>query len=298
MNTPEKKDVLVIANPVAGSCSMDALKAYLDQAAQKTERRYELYETNGKDNLHEVIEKALQQGIELFVAAGGDGTVSAVASELMGKDKILAIIPAGTANLLAKALQIPLDIETACLLAFEAKKTRAIDSLKTHQKNFFSHISMGAYSRIAERTPSKAKRLFGRLAYTWSGLLIFWKARTWKFDLNLDGNNFTSRASTIMIANVGELGAQGLKWGHEIFPDDGVIDICLIKARTFGDYLLLAWDFFVGNHRKSPLTTYYQATRYIKIIGPPHLPVRGDGEIITEGSIEIEICKNALKIAH
>ncbi|MFW7377222.1 MAG: diacylglycerol/lipid kinase family protein [Oligoflexus sp.] len=297
MNSVEQKcDVYVIANPVAGSCHLESLKECLHESAKAYDKSYELYETKGHDNFQVIIEKALEKGAELFIVAGGDGTVSAVASAIVGTDKKLAIIPAGTANLLAKSLQIPQDIREACQLAFSSNKSVKIDSLGTANRSFFSHISMGAYSRIAERTPPKAKKLVGRLAYIWSGFIVFCQAHLWKFHLNIDNRRFALKASTIMIANVGELGASNLKWGTNIHPDDGVVNVCVIKAKTITDYLSIAKSFLLHQPKPTELAEYYLARKSIKITGPSHLPVRGDGEVIAKGSLEATIHHHALQV--
>lgn len=290
--------IYVIANPMAGSISMEKLKDCLNETAARCCVSYELYETKAKDNFQNIVDEAIAKGVSRFVVVGGDGTVSAVASALIDKDRALAIIPAGTANLLAKSLQIPLEMEKACHLAITSSNTIDIDALETNERNFFSHISVGAYSWIAEKTPANAKKLLGRLAYIWSGIIVFFKGRAWQFQLEIDDKHFEVKASTIMIANVGELGARQLKWGAHIYPNDGIVDICVINAKTASDYLVLLKDFLLGQPRKSSMTRYFKAQRHIKVSGPAHLPIRGDGEIITNGTVEAKIFPKALKVVY
>ena len=77
---------------------------------------FEIYESKKEDDLGNVVLARLKDGFDLVVAAGGDGTVSDVIYGLVGTPIPLGIIPAGTANLLAQELKVPLSLEDAIAL--------------------------------------------------------------------------------------------------------------------------------------------------------------------------------------
>ncbi len=293
---PDNSRLFVILNPVAGSSKAEFIKEVLKQQCENLGKHYEIYETTGKEHLPTIVRQALAKGYKMIAAAGGDGTASIVASALMQQEIPLAIIPVGTANLLARELNIPLDVEAACQLAVSGGAIRKLDAMQMGDHVLLSHISMGAYSLIAERTTITAKRYFRQLAYVWNALAELIGTRAWRFKLNLDGREQRVKAAFIMIANVGAMGAYSLRWGADIKPDDGEVDICIVRARTLTHYISFMWHILRQRHKHSPHTHYMRAKKYIKISTHKNLPVRGDGEIVGHSSAEIKIIPRAIQV--
>lgn len=293
---PDNSRLFIILNPVAGSCKAEFIKQVLKQQCENLGKQYEIYETTGKEHLPTIVRQALAKGYKMIAAAGGDGTASIVASALMHQEVSLAIIPVGTANLLARELNIPLEVEAACQLAVSGGAIRKLDVMQMGDQVLLSHISIGAYSLIAERTSITAKRYFRQLAYIWSALAELIGTRGWRFNLNLDGQQQRIKAAFIMIANVGAMGAYSLRWGANIKPDDGEVDICIVRARTLTHYISFIWHILLRRHKQSPHTRYMRARKYIKISTRKDLPVRGDGEIVGRSSAEIQIIPRAIQM--
>ena len=293
---PVQRRAFVVLNPIAGSCSAAEVREILEREFADSGGACDIYETTGQENLAAVIDEALGRGYDLIVAAGGDGTVSNVANRVLDSDVTLGILPVGTANLLARELNIPLEVEAACQILATSECTRNIDAMRVGDQVFISHVSLGVYSKIAERTSAAAKRYFRQIAYIWNALPELIGKRAWRFNIEVDGHKHRFRASFIMIANVGGVGAGELRWGPDIAPDDGRLDICIIRARTFTDYFLFIWHVILNRHRKAPKTTYLQARKSIKVSTRKRLPVRGDGEIVGQSHITIEIVPHGLRI--
>ena len=288
--------LFLILNPVAGSCSAERVRFTLKQYCEQHDVGYEIYETTGKEHLPSIVRQAREEDYSVIVAAGGDGTASMVAGELIHSPIPLGIIPVGTANLLARELAIPLDLESACQLVVTGGAIRKIDAMRVGRQVLISHISLGSYSRIAERTSVEAKRRFRQLAYIWNGIAEFIGTRVWRFDLVVDGQRQRIKAAFIMIANVGAMGAATLRWGEEVKPDDGKVDICIVRTRGLLHYSSFLWHALRGRHKESPHTDYLWAKKNIKVTAKKNLPVRGDGEIIGRSSVEIEIIPRAVPI--
>jgi YegS/Rv2252/BmrU family lipid kinase len=288
--------IFIVLNPVAGGCEAEHVKQTLKQHCDTLGIACEIYETTGKEHLPAIVRQAREQGYKVIIAAGGDGTVSAVASELVHSPVSLGIIPVGTANLLARELNIPLEVEAACRLAVKGRAIRKIDAMQTGNQILFSHISLGSYSRIAERTSTAAKRYFRQLAYVWSALAELIGTYRWRFNLIIDDRQYRFKAAFIMIANVGAMGASYLRWGPNIKPDDGQVDICIVRARTLIHYLSFMWHILLGHRKQSPHTRYLHARKSIKAKTKRSLPVRGDGEIIGRSSVEIQIIPQAIRV--
>jgi YegS/Rv2252/BmrU family lipid kinase len=292
----DNSPLFIVLNPVAGSCKVELVREILKYQCEERGRDYAIYETTGTEHLSSIVRQALTEGYKTVAAAGGDGTASAVASQLLQHDIPLGIIPVGTANLLARELNIPLELEAACQLVVNGGAIRKLDAMRIGEHILISHISMGAYSFIAERTSITAKRYFRQLAYIWNGLTELIGTRTWRFDLIIDGRKQRVKAAFIMIANVGAMGAYSMRWGADVKPDDGEIDICIVRAQTLSHYLSFMWHILRQRHKQFPHISYMRAKEYIKISTKKNVPVRGDGEIIGQSSAEIEIIPSAIEV--
>lgn len=288
--------LFAVINPVAGSCAAAIVQQALRQACTEAKLRYEDYLTTGNDDLASVIQQALDNGHQRIVAAGGDGTVAAVASVLLHGNIPMAILPVGTANLLARELDIPLVLETACSIAASSPTQRHFDTMQIGKQLFLSHISLGVYSKITEKTTPMAKRYFRQIAYIWNAIPELFSKHSWRFELEVDGKRSFPRASFIMIANVGEVGAGELRWGPDIEPDDGKVNICIVRARSWRDYLLLAWHVILNRHKEAPKVSYLEARQSIRIATRKQVPVRGDGEIVGKLPVSIKILPGSLSI--
>ncbi len=135
-----------------------------------------------------VVGQVVEAGYQRIVAAGGEGTVSAVADALAGTQVPMGILPVGTGNLLARDLQLPLELsEAAALLADPDATSRSIDAMQVNGRTYISHISLGVYSQIIRQTTPEQKRRFGRIAYIWAALKEISRYPTWRFELEVDG---------------------------------------------------------------------------------------------------------------
>ncbi|MDQ2693901.1 MAG: diacylglycerol kinase family lipid kinase [Pseudomonadota bacterium] len=294
--TPVQQRLFVALNPVAGSCTAADVRQALEAACSETGVDLEIYETTGQEDLPALVRQALARGCTRIVAAGGDGTVAAAVTALLNTGVPLAILPVGTANLVARELNVPLELNAACRLACSGGALRAIDAMEVGERVFISHISLGTYSRIAERTSALAKRRFRQLAYIWNAIPELLGGRSWRFRLMIDGRPHRVRAAFVMVANVGTVGAAWLRWGPDIQPDDGRIDICVVRARTLLEYLSLMWYTLLHRHREYKKASYLIARERITIFTKRRLPVRGDGEVIGHGSVEIRIIPRGVRI--
>jgi diacylglycerol kinase family enzyme len=242
------------------------------------------------------VKSIVQQNPACLVVAGGDGTVGAVAAGLVGTAIPLAILPVGTANLIAHELNLPTDLETACQLAFAGQRTRPLDAMQVDDQLLFTRISLGTYSKITENTSPEAKKRFRQLAYVWNAVPELLGGHRWRFTIELDGKAIITRAAFIMIANVGTVGAGSLRWGPDIKPDDGRIDVCIVHARTLLDHLVMLWHVLRHRHRDAEVVDYYQVTNRLRIAPHKRVPIRGDGESLKRENLDIAVIAGAVNV--
>jgi diacylglycerol kinase family enzyme len=123
--------VFVVLNPVAGTSAPTDVRQTLETLFTEHRRQCSVYETSGDDDaLTAKLEQARQEGYDLVVAAGGDGTVSLVANNLVGSDIPLGILPVGTANVLALELGIPQTLEQVAALFIGEHQVRELDVMR------------------------------------------------------------------------------------------------------------------------------------------------------------------------
>ncbi len=175
---------------------------------------------------------------------GGDGTVREVCAELAGTGIPIGIIPAGTGNLLARNLAVPLYIRAAIDVALTGQD-RAIDMVAVsgdgiEDSHFMVMAGMGFDAAIMEGVNEDIKKRVGWLAYVLSGLKSIMFPAV-KVEISVDGGEPTThRARTVVVGNVGFLQA-GMPLLPDAAIDDGTLDVVILHPRNFLSWIPLAW---------------------------------------------------------
>ncbi|WP_308799398.1 diacylglycerol/lipid kinase family protein [Agromyces silvae] len=198
------------------------------------------YETGSEDFGAHAAEEALAKSPTVVIVAGGDGTVRAVAETLVESGTPLALVPAGTGNLLARNLRLSLtDIDGAVAAAF-AGVTRPVDiavadledehsARRTHV--FLVMAGIGLDAEMAANTSATAKKRLGWLAYVNPIARSVIANRLFHLDYRIDGGHTRStRAHTVIVGNCGTLTGNML-----LIPtakvDDGLLDVVMLRPK-------------------------------------------------------------------
>lgn len=290
----------VVLNPKSGTCSEKDVRDSVGAWSHAGGPSADVWCVDEDGELTEVLREAIERGADLIVAAGGDGTVSAVAGALISLDVDLplGILPLGTANVLARELGLPVDLASACRVMIEPGAFKAVDAMKVKDRYVFTQVGVGIDALMIRDTPDENKRRFGRVAYLWTAFTRLLGFQPRRFLLDVDGSSRTIRASQIIVANSGTLGQPPLRWGPNIRPDDGAVDVGIVRARTLWDYVRLAWHVLRHDHESDPNVRYWicrEATT-ITNAGKQPLPVQGDGEIVGETPVTIQVVPRAVKV--
>lgn len=224
------------------------------------------------------LRKCVRQGADLVLVWGGDGTVQRCIDTLVKADagaKLeLAIIPAGTANLLAKNLGIPQDMRKAVDIALHGSR-RKLDIGRINGEHFAVMAGTG-FDALMIRDASKGlKDHIGQAAYIWTGLKNL-RNKSTRARITVDGKRwFKGRASCVLIGNVGTL-LGGVQAFPEAEPTDGVLEIGVVQAESGWDWVKVLARTAVGDADKSPLVSTGRGRKIeIKLSGK--LPYQLDG---------------------
>jgi diacylglycerol kinase family enzyme len=220
--------------------------------------------------------QAVQAGADVVFACGGDGTVAACASELAGTDTALAVVPAGTGNLLAANLKLPAHPADAVTAALRGHRRR-LDVGEVEGRCFTVMAGMGFDAQLLRDTPETLKATLGWAAYVIAAARHLCEAPM-QVTISLDGAPpFTRRARSVLVGNVGELRG-GLRLLPDARPDDGLLDVAVLMPPRRRNWLPLAWS-LIRHRPTAPLMETFQV-KQVEIVSDQQQPREFDGDLI------------------
>jgi YegS/Rv2252/BmrU family lipid kinase len=195
--------------------------------------------------------RALDKGADLLFIYGGDGTVQRCVDAVAGKAVDLAILPAGTANLLARNLEIPIDLEGAVDVGLNGDR-RSLDVGVLNGERFAVMAGVGFDAVTMRDADGELKGRFGRVAYVWTGIRAT-HMRSRKVRIELDGEPwFKGRASCVLLGQMGSLGS-GIVAFPDALPDDGLLEVGVVTAENTLQWARVLSRLVVDDAKNSPL---------------------------------------------
>ncbi len=277
--------VAVVLNP-AKVGPVEEFKSKVRAVSEKQDWTEPLwFETTIEDPGYGQATAALEAGVDLIIAAGGDGTVRAVCEEAARTGVAVGIVPHGTGNLLARNLGVPLNTRDALEAAFGGQD-KAID-LATYRTDgdvdtvFLVMAGLGMDAMIMTGVDDRLKEKVGWAAYFVSGVKAL-RFPGMKVEITVDdGEPRKFRARTVVIGNVGFL--QG---GIPLLPDaridDGKLDVVVLAPRRFLGWLGIVWRVVTRRKRTNDRLDRFTGSRvHLKASSPT--PMQLDGDPVGEG---------------
>lgn len=256
-------------------------------------------ETAGPGNAGEIASLAVADGCRMVVVAGGDGTINEAVQSLVGSEAVLGILPVGTANVLARELQIPLNpIEATKVLVHG--RARPIDlgiiTLEGKKPRYFCEmVGIGFDAALMHGILPEVKVVLGKGAYLLSAVSTSFTHKPTRMRMTIDGKRASRLVYMFVIANTGLYGADFLKITPDAEVDDGMLTCTLFRSHSFWK----AWWHFLGVaigrvHEMSDIERF--DCRRIEIRGGKPTPIQVDGDLAGTTPATIEIAPRALRV--
>jgi YegS/Rv2252/BmrU family lipid kinase len=207
----------------------------------------------------EQVEDLVDRGVDLLFVWGGDGTVQRAVDALAGRPVTLAILPAGTANLLATNLGLPDDLETCVRIGLHGPR-RTLDVGKINGEHFAVMAGAGL-DALMIRDADGLKDAVGRLAYVWTGVKNV-RLKPVPMKIDVDGAPwFRDAATCVLVGNVGDV-LGGLSVFPEARPDDGRLQIGVVTADGAMDWARTLGRAISGDVGASPFVQTTSGTSF------------------------------------
>jgi YegS/Rv2252/BmrU family lipid kinase len=244
--------------------------------------------------------RAAKDKVDVVVAVGGDGAVLQVVNAIADSEVALGIVPMGTGNLLAGNLRIPKRLDRAVDVIVNGRRRRidlgsVIVDGKTH--DFAVACGVGFDALVMKATRNAQKRRWGKLAYVANAIGQGRHVRHVTHEITLDGVHSTMQASQVFIANFGRMWPL-IKPRREIEPDDGLLDVIVVRASGPLAGLLAGWEALRQRHLgKSRAGHVFRArAREVRIESRPARLVETDGSVVGRTPITASIRPEALTV--
>lgn len=243
------------------------------------------------------LEEAAASDNEIVLVAGGDGTISAAAGVLMNTDKALAVLPAGTMNLFARSLGIPLDLDEA-VAAFAHGREARVDVASANGRPFVHQYSIGMHPHVIEQRERMkfGSKLGKRWASAKAAITTFLNPPRVRIALEMETGEILARTSSVSVTN--NLYREGtLPYAEN--PAGGVLGIYITKARRRRDLFWFFVNMAVGRWRANDQVEIHQTEDVTLKMRSRYKRFKCaiDGELCPlEGETRLEIHKGALKV--
>jgi YegS/Rv2252/BmrU family lipid kinase len=273
---------LVITNPAAARTDPLAVSAVMN-TLRGAGWQAEVLATGGPGDARLLAEYGVADGVDVVAVFGGDGTTMQAAAALVGTDVALGVIPGGTGNLLAGNLRIPASPARAAR-ALVSARPKPFDLGRMERPGGVQYFAVacgaGYDARVMAGTLSEHKQRWGMAAYVATTLRLISDIRNTVHSITIDGVEYEANAAMVLVANCGEVIPPFVRLGPGITPDDGLLDVVVVRANSFSQSVRAVWELL----RVTPGTlgdagyVGHARGREVRVETDPIQPVQLDGE--------------------
>jgi diacylglycerol kinase (ATP) len=271
------KRARLIYNPTSGR---EEMRKRLPEILQQLERggiETSTHATIGEGDATLAAADAVERGFDMIIAAGGDGTIYEVINGMAEKyyRPQLGILPLGTTNDFARALNIPRSWEGAVDVILQ-QHAMYIDVGKMNQRYFINIAGGGSMTELTYEVPSKLKTMIGQMAYYMKGLEKLPRLRPIELYIRTDDRELHEEVMLFLISNSNSVGGFE-KLAPDASLNDGLFDVLILKKCNLAEFIRVVSLALRGEHLGDPNIIYLQ-TRSVQVTSPDYVQINLDGE--------------------
>jgi undecaprenyl-diphosphatase len=272
---------LIITNPAAAR-TRPGVVSVIVETFRTGGWNVDVAATSGPGDARRLAQEGVTAGVDAVVVFGGDGTTMQAAASLVGTEVNLGLIPGGTGNLLAGNLRIPNSPARATAALLKARPRR-IDLGRMERPDGVHYFAVacgsGYDARVMAETPAAQKRRWGMAAYVATTFRLIGQLKSVEYSITVDGQEYQAHASMVLVANCGEVIPPYIKLGPGIAPDDGLLDIVVMRANGLGQGVRAIWDLFRTHPPIGSSTSVgFARGTEVRVVAEPAQPAQLDGE--------------------
>lgn len=271
------KRARIIYNPTSGR---ELFKKNLPEVLESLEiAGYETscHATTAEGDAIEAAKKAVENGFDIIIASGGDGTLNEVVagvSEFEKRPKI-GLIPMGTTNDFARAVHIPRDIKKAVEIIIKGD-TIPVDVGLVNDRYFINIAGGGRITELTYEVPSKLKTMLGQLAYYLKGIEMLPSINATKVRIEYDGEVFEDEVMMFLVGLTNSVGGFE-KLAPSSSINDGLFSLLILKKLNIAEFIRVASLALRGEHLSDPHVIHKKA-KHIKVTSDDRVLLNLDGE--------------------
>ena len=283
------RHILAIINPVSGTGNKDKIPRAIDNMVDREKNDVSIIMSEYAGHAHEIAAQAVDDGVDVVVAIGGDGTVNEVGSALCGTDTAMAIVPSGSGNGLARHLRISMNASRA-LQVLNDGVVGSFDYCTVNGRPFFCTCGMGFDATVSYKFSNEGTR--GFITYIKTALSEYIKYKPQEYLIDIDGAKLREKAFVIACCNAAQYGNNAYI-APRATMQDGLIDVTVmhpfsvIESPLIGARLFLRQlnrDNHVSIYRGKHVVIERQHDDIIHIDGDPvMMPARLEIQNVSQG---------------
>lgn len=284
--------IVFIVNPKAGTNMQKHFRESVDNHLNHKKFEYGIWFTEQEGHASELAKKALEEGYEIVVAVGGDGSINEVASALVGSEAIVGIIPAGSGNGLAMHLGYGRDIDLA-IKKLNTAEVQTIDCGTMNGRPFINIAGVGFDGLVSNLM--KGSHWRGFLPYFLKSVEAGLRYTPRDCRIELDDKILNLTCFAISIAN-GPMYGYNFQIAPDARLDDGLFEVVILKDAPVWQYFAAVPSMLNSKIYEADFVEHYAARRVkISVAGENHVHLDGEGMVVT-GDLNFEMKPGALKV--
>ena len=280
-----KKTIRFIVNPVSGGSSKKPIIKAIDELIDREKYDCAVWPTLYAGHGAVLAAMAAENGVDVVVAIGGDGTINEVARSLVHTQTVLGIVPCGSGNGLARHLQIPLDYRKALRMINEGNSVN-IDYGLINERPFFCTCGMGYDAEVSYKFSASSKR--GLLTYMENTIAGLAKYEPEAYTIIDEQGRRTYKALCIAVANASQYGNNAYIAPYASMAD-GLMDVTVIEPFPVAEAPAMAYRLFTGKFEDGARHIRMLRTDRLRIVREREGVIHCDGDPM-KASREIEVC--------